>query len=1050
MSIFNETKSPWYPLTSALTLPTYATCFQLSLQKSQSTSINNNASSYKPQQLNAFFIGVSHGPLDATIQNLLMQDSERGDFLTRNEERLRIRWVKTRKPCLTRQKEMVWSGIPEWNKRENKICEKCGGRKKRFASQNRSIDSSMNDSSVLSMENAAMDTRSNSSITTGSGTLTTVAHFPELNQLLNEGKAEGIFGVAVTTAEEETPGGTKALREWSRKVFNALQKIKSSKVTGEKASLLSGGSASRKRAVPNGNSSVKSPLTNKKRPASKKVSSGTLNSTTKSPAEELSLTRDEMDVLLFSRVFPAISTEQLEEAYTKEKITSDSSNDFEAFFSLLRTLSAHNQKNTPWLERLADRAAEKSSEDPSEEQMDSKTAQKGAVTSKQVQDALRHMGIGLPVTSVEKVISSVSKYLDSSIGKQKRGGGSSRSYSFDDFCRIVSRGKSQATAMIADSVDEHIEFLRSLFDHYDKEDTGFIPKTSAELFCKEFGFDVSQYQIDNLLEYMRTKGEMCTSDGFLTFAEFLSLLTGISKRRSIQTRACSLLDREKLKAFRRLFYRFDSTGNGAVSIGTLFSSLSSEWRYDVNETELKELLAHITFRKYPNMLQFEEFVQLMVKVEDKMDKYLQLFTAADTDGDGFISLDSLHNVLLKLQIPVTDSWMERFIRRVDPTLPYTEDLKINFEMFIALADMAKKFYFPPVLSHKQQVQFRRMFDEIDSTKDGYIDTGELAIIVQKLCQLDLVQEEVEEILFHFVKPHKQSEITLDEFMDFCQYIVDEISSMHEPSPQHKSFITDLQRDGVDSLMGVSPIRSVKQESQLQEPQGHYADDSYAQHQTVSLSSVESGAHDASQHAPPVDIEQERLGKLRKDRDGEDDQSEDDLHIEVHDASQDVIGDQSSAFLNITPPSIPPKHSSPFATPINISRESATLPQSGSQRKRSSLISTPTTPTTPTSTASSKAKRFTPQQEKRMKEIFELWDLDGDDFLDVHELAIGLKHRVPEDQLVNLVHQINKNLKRRETLVDESGKEIASSVEEKLDWQGFRLFWAVFKQKLPQD
>ncbi|XP_025094746.1 calmodulin-A-like [Pomacea canaliculata] len=133
------------------------------------------------------------------------------------------------------------------------------------------------------------------------------------------------------------------------------------------------------------------------------------------------------------------------------------------------------------------------------------------------------------------------------------------------------------------------------------------------------------------------------------------------------------------------------------------------------------------------------------------DVYLNAFKQFDKNGDGYISLREMREVLTAANSKLTDAQIYEFFMYNDSD----KDQKVSFEEFVA--------------GVKKIIEFvenaREFFKQMDTSGDGYLDKKELRELLNR-CGQKLPEEDLNKILQEADK-NRDNKISFDEFIEAC-------------------------------------------------------------------------------------------------------------------------------------------------------------------------------------------------------------------------------------------------------------------------------------------
>lgn len=141
------------------------------------------------------------------------------------------------------------------------------------------------------------------------------------------------------------------------------------------------------------------------------------------------------------------------------------------------------------------------------------------------------------------------------------------------------------------------------------------------------------------------------------------------------------LNEETIAEYKATFDMFDKDKDGRITPQEL-AEMIKNLGHKVNEVEVIEMIQEVDLDGNGSV-DFKEFLGLMVrKMKDIEidDELLETFKVFDKDGNGYITVDELRNVILTIGDDVSTEEVEEMIKIADRDL----DGKISFEDFMKL------------------------------------------------------------------------------------------------------------------------------------------------------------------------------------------------------------------------------------------------------------------------------------------------------------------------------------------------------------------------------
>ena len=134
---------------------------------------------------------------------------------------------------------------------------------------------------------------------------------------------------------------------------------------------------------------------------------------------------------------------------------------------------------------------------------------------------------------------------------------------------------------------------------------------------------------------------------------------------------------EQLAEYRRVFARFDKSGDGSI-VGSELLPLMEYLGIPLNLRQFQAFLKSVDTNN-DGKISFDEFLVIMA-TKAKTESLAKMFRAADKNKDGYLSREELRNVLQQNGKSVSDDDMERYMAIGDRN----GDGKLNYEEFTVL------------------------------------------------------------------------------------------------------------------------------------------------------------------------------------------------------------------------------------------------------------------------------------------------------------------------------------------------------------------------------
>ncbi|XP_057354111.1 calmodulin-like [Manis pentadactyla] len=141
------------------------------------------------------------------------------------------------------------------------------------------------------------------------------------------------------------------------------------------------------------------------------------------------------------------------------------------------------------------------------------------------------------------------------------------------------------------------------------------------------------------------------------------------------------LSQEQVAELKEAFSKFDKDGDGSINtqeLGAVMQALGK----NLSEAELKEIISKVD-TDADGVISFPEFLEEMVrrmKAWRKKQGLQEAFRVFDVDGNGYISVDELKQVMAKLGEELSQEVLEAMIHEAD----VDQDGQVNYEEFVRI------------------------------------------------------------------------------------------------------------------------------------------------------------------------------------------------------------------------------------------------------------------------------------------------------------------------------------------------------------------------------
>lgn len=134
-----------------------------------------------------------------------------------------------------------------------------------------------------------------------------------------------------------------------------------------------------------------------------------------------------------------------------------------------------------------------------------------------------------------------------------------------------------------------------------------------------------------------------------------------------------------MQEYRKAFAIFDRDNSGTIELLEVLTLLRS-LGHDTDHEDARRAIAFVD-KNCNGSMEFCEFLQLIEMVqntEDSEEKLVEVFRVIDQDGDGYISMGDLKEVIGGLQLNMTTQDLEEMLAEVDRD----GDGLVDFDEFI--------------------------------------------------------------------------------------------------------------------------------------------------------------------------------------------------------------------------------------------------------------------------------------------------------------------------------------------------------------------------------
>lgn len=349
--------------------------------------------------------------------------------------------------------------------------------------------------------------------------------------------------------------------------------------------------------------------------------------------------------------------------------------------------------------------------------------------------------------------------------------------------------------------DPDIQELRVSFSMFDKDGDGQITVDEVMETMKALGIKFDSREVKIMVKRVDTDG-----DGTISFEEFQELMMRYKRIEQERNKDSHCRDAD----LKQTFQIFDKDKDGYLNACDLRSTMK-QLGLQLSENDIHAMMRSVGVG--PNgKICFNDFCKLFTEnlsgktnceakarsvrqrtsdsfSSQQKQELLPVFSIFDKDGDGYITMEEVIQVLTSMNIHPSEDYIKEIFHQVD----LDGNNKIDFNEFLLLV----KNYEKP-LSEEQEI--REMFNAIDTDHNGYIDLDELKATFTKL-GVPLTDKDVKDMM-------KEAGVEGNRifYEDFVRIMMGEIGRAQKQftGTEASDFVVVKQSNGSDLLKACPP------------------------------------------------------------------------------------------------------------------------------------------------------------------------------------------------------------------------------------------------------
>lgn len=351
------------------------------------------------------------------------------------------------------------------------------------------------------------------------------------------------------------------------------------------------------------------------------------------------------------------------------------------------------------------------------------------------------------------------------------------------------------------SEDPDIQELRVSFSMFDKDGDGQITVDEVMETMKMLGVKLNAREVKIMVKRVDTDG-----DGTISFEEFQELMMRYKRVEQERGKDGHCRDAD----LKETFQIFDKDKDGYLNALDLRSTMK-QLGLKLSENDIHAMMRSVGVGPLGKIC-FNDFCKLFTEnlsgkanretkgrslrqrtsdsfSSEQKRELLPVFSVFDKDGDGFITMEEVIQVLTSMNIHPSEDYIKEIFHQVD----LDGNNRIDFNEFLLLV----KNYEKP-LSEEQEI--REMFNAIDTDHNGYIDLDELKATFTKL-GVPLTDKDVKDMM-------KEAGVEGSRifYEDFVQIMMGEIGRAQKEftGTEGASMVVVKQSNGSDLLKACPP------------------------------------------------------------------------------------------------------------------------------------------------------------------------------------------------------------------------------------------------------